>query len=77
MFSNYGSAFRTMHMQSIRIVRRATHFDVLLKEEAATFVASNNIRPSMEKTQEVDGFYRYELGEFRGCKQAYFAYFTG
>lgn len=25
---------------------------------------------------ELDGFYRYPLGMFRSCKQAYFAYFT-
>jgi len=29
-----------------------------------------------EKLQEVNGFYRYRIGEFRGNKQAYFVYFT-
>ncbi len=31
---------------------------------------------SLEKIREVNGFYRYRIGEFRGSKQAYFAYFT-
>jgi intergrase/recombinase len=31
---------------------------------------------SLENLREVNGFYRYRIGEFRGSKQAYFAYFT-
>ncbi len=31
---------------------------------------------SLENLQQVNGFYRYKVGEFRGSKQAYFAYFT-
>lgn len=30
----------------------------------------------LENLQQVNGFYRYKVGEFRGSKQAYFAYFT-
>jgi intergrase/recombinase len=29
-----------------------------------------------ENLKEVNGFYRYTIGQFRGCKQAYFAFFT-
>jgi len=29
-----------------------------------------------ENLREVNGFYRYTIGQFRGCKQAYFAFFT-
>ena len=29
-----------------------------------------------ENLREINGFYRYTIGEFRGCKQAYFAFFT-
>lgn len=31
---------------------------------------------NQENLRKVEGFYRYEIGEFRGSKQAYFAYFT-
>jgi intergrase/recombinase len=31
---------------------------------------------SMENLQNVNGFFRYKVGEFRGNKQAYFGYFT-
>lgn len=30
----------------------------------------------LENLQQVNGFFRYKVGEFRGSKQAYFAYFT-
>ena len=32
---------------------------------------------SEEKLTAVDEFYRYDVGAFRGSKQAYYAYFTG
>ena len=32
---------------------------------------------SEEKLTAVNGFYRYDIGAFRGSKQAYYAYFTG
>jgi len=30
-----------------------------------------------ERLQGINGFYRYQIGRFRGSKQAYYAYFTG
>jgi len=30
----------------------------------------------LENLQKLNGFYRYKIGSFRGCKQAYYAYFT-
>ena len=40
--------------------------------EAASLM--NNFQP--ERITGLSGFYRYEVGAFRGSKQAYFAYFT-
>ncbi|MEM1582081.1 MAG: integrase [Candidatus Bathyarchaeia archaeon] len=40
--------------------------------EAASLI--NNFSP--ERIVELNGFYRYQIGAFRGSKQAYFAYFA-
>ena len=48
----------------------------LLVDSGLRLVEAVKVAREFDKAEQINGFYRFALGEFRGSKQAYYAYLT-